>query len=550
MYVALDDSKRKLVVAMLRPGATEPEEREIPKDAPHIQRLFQRLKREGPVQACYEAGVSGYDLYRQITACGVTVPGIAPALTQRSPGQRIKTDRRDARKLVRLFRAGELTPIHVPDEAEEAARDLVRCREAVRRDVVRWRHRLLKLLDRHGRLWVVEKNWTQRHWTWLRVQHFELAALQRAFEATVFALEQALARQAELDKEGEALAATAPYRDPVGWLRCFRGVGTLSAMVLLAEIVDLALPPAPGTHGLPGAGPQRVLLRRDPPAGCADESRQYARAPGPGRGRLALSAPPAGRPRAGEPAPGGGRGGRRAGVAGATAIASSLPPSRRPRQTPAGRRGRDRPRAGGLSVGGHDQTGNAPASRINRARARARREGLDFLKGVGVGAMWTRLESPRVCYATPGLPIGTTRASRRRQLPTNQCHAALPSPVIRVYQPDSSSTPSHRQPAADALGKSSAPSREFHGCRCRSRDRPRPDKPLDGRSFHISRAAQAGQNATSGLKAARPPRQRIEPERDEDYEDHPTRCLDQPTSHVLSCRSSNSVEIVADQISG
>src|SRR5215470_9616724 len=129
IYVALDDSKRKLVVAMLRPGATESEEREIPKDAPHIQRLFQRLKREGPVQACYEAGVSGYDLYRQITAGGVTCQVIAPALTPRRPGQRIKTDRRDARKLVRLFRAGELTPIHVPDEAEEAARDLVRCRE-------------------------------------------------------------------------------------------------------------------------------------------------------------------------------------------------------------------------------------------------------------------------------------------------------------------------------------------------------------------------------------------------------------------------------------
>src|SRR5215831_19873133 len=101
--------------------------------------------------------------------------------------------------------------------------------------------------------------------------------------------------------------------------------------------------------------------------------------------------------------------------------------------------------------------------------------------------MRTRLESPSVCYATPGLPIGTTRASRRRQLPTNQCHAALPSPVIRVYQPDSSSKPSHRQPDADALGKSSVPSREFHGCRGRSRDRRRPNKLLDGRSFHISR---------------------------------------------------------------
>jgi transposase len=86
-------------------------------------------------------------------------------LTPRRPGQRIKTDRRDAVKLLRLFRAGELTAIHVPDEAEEAGRDLTRCREDVRRDVLRWRHRLLKFLDRHGRLYVTGKNWSQRHWT-------------------------------------------------------------------------------------------------------------------------------------------------------------------------------------------------------------------------------------------------------------------------------------------------------------------------------------------------------------------------------------------------
>jgi transposase len=236
-YVALDDSKRKVVVAILRPGQTQPEQREMPKEPQLIRRLFQRLKREGPVEACYEAGVSGYDLHRQITACGVSCAVIAPALTPRRAGQRIKTDRRDAAKLVRLFRAGELTAIHVPDEAEEAVRDLLRCREAVRRDVLRWRHRLLKFLDRHGHLYVTGKNWSQRHWAWIRAQHFDLPALQRTFEATLFALEQTLAHQAELDKEIEALAQQAPYAEPVGWLRCFRGIDTLSAMILVAEIV-------------------------------------------------------------------------------------------------------------------------------------------------------------------------------------------------------------------------------------------------------------------------------------------------------------------------
>jgi transposase len=237
-YVALDDSKRKIVAAILQPNEGPAELRELPNDAYYIRRLFERLKREGPVVACYEAGVSGYDLYRQIVALGVACQVIAPALTPRRPGQRIKTDRRDAAKLGHLLRAGELTAIHVPAEADEAGRDLVRCRDDMRRDVLRWRHRVLKLLTRHGRSYLAGQNWSRGHWSWLRSQHFELPPLQRAFEATLFALEQALARQAELDKEIEALAQTAPYREPVGWLRCFRGIDTLSAMILLAEIVD------------------------------------------------------------------------------------------------------------------------------------------------------------------------------------------------------------------------------------------------------------------------------------------------------------------------
>ena len=263
-YVALDDSNRKIVVGILRSGDTQPELREIANDPRQIRRRFERLKREGPVAACYEAGVSGYDLHRQLIALGVAGAVIAPALTPRRPGQRIKTDRRDAAKLVRLFRAGELTAIHVLDESEEAVRDLVRCRDDIRRDVLRWRHRVLKLLARHGRACLTGKNWSRAHWQWIREQRFDLPPLQRAFEATLFALEQARARQAELDKELEAVAATASYREPVG--------------------------------------------------------------------------------------------GRRPGVAGPAALASPLPPSRRPRQANAGGRGGGRARTGGVHLGRHDST--------------------------------------------------------------------------------------------------------------------------------------------------------------------------------------------------
>jgi transposase len=178
-------------------------------------------------------------------ALGVPCSVIAPALTPRRPGQRVKTDRRDAAKLVRLVRAGELTAIHVLDEREEALRDLVRCRDDLRRDVLRWRHRVLKLLARHGCTYLAGRNWSRAHWRWIREQHFDLSPLQRAFEATLFALEQALARQAELDTELATVATTAPYREPVAALRCFRGIDTLSAIILVAEIVDFQRFPRP-----------------------------------------------------------------------------------------------------------------------------------------------------------------------------------------------------------------------------------------------------------------------------------------------------------------
>ena len=245
IFVAIDDSKRTLVLGILRPGADAPEMRSIPNEPRHVRRLFDRVKREGPVRVCYEAGPSGYDLYRQLTTLGVACQVMAPALTPRKPGDRIKTDRRDAVKLVRLFRAGELTAITVPDEAGEAARDRLRCREDVQEDLLRWRHRLGKFLARHGRVYREGRNWTQRHWTWIRSQQFTLPTLQRTLGEYRCAVEQLLARVADLTREIAALAETAPYRERVGWLRCFRGIDTLAAMTLLAELGDVHRFPHP-----------------------------------------------------------------------------------------------------------------------------------------------------------------------------------------------------------------------------------------------------------------------------------------------------------------
>jgi transposase len=160
IFVAIDDSKRTLVIGVLRPGSQEPEVHAIPNEPRHLRRHLERLRRDGDVQVCDEAGPSGYDLYRQCTALGVPCQVMAPSLTPRKPGDRIKTDRREVGKLVRLFRSGDLTPIAIPDEASEAGRDLLRCREDVQKELLRWRHRLGKFLARHGRIYRDGRSWT------------------------------------------------------------------------------------------------------------------------------------------------------------------------------------------------------------------------------------------------------------------------------------------------------------------------------------------------------------------------------------------------------
>ena len=150
-FVGLDVHAATIAVAVAEPDGEVRAVGTIPNEPEAVRRLVKKLGPAEHLRACYEAGPCGYVLYWQLTALGVACDVIAPALTPRRPGQRIKTDRRDAAKLVRFFRAGELTAIHVPAEAEEAGRDLIRCRDDIRRDVLRWRHRTLKLLTRHGR---------------------------------------------------------------------------------------------------------------------------------------------------------------------------------------------------------------------------------------------------------------------------------------------------------------------------------------------------------------------------------------------------------------
>lgn len=200
-----------------------------------IEKLVKRLTAKGAVEFVYEAGPCGYEIQRQIAKLGHRCVVIAPGLIPQRPGDRVKTDRRDAEKLARLWRAGELTAISIPTEEEEAARDLVRVREDALHDRLRHRHRLGKFLLRQGRVYRETKAWGVGHGAWLKAQKFENPILRQTFEAYLRAREEVDERLAVLDHQIQDLAGTAAYKTEVAYLRCLKGIDTLSAVTILVE---------------------------------------------------------------------------------------------------------------------------------------------------------------------------------------------------------------------------------------------------------------------------------------------------------------------------
>jgi transposase len=237
-FVGMDVSKGSIQVAVMYTDREGFVEWEVVHEAAAIRRMVRKVQREagGPVMFCYEAGPCGYVLQRRIKALGPDCIVVAPSLIPVKPGERIKTDRRDARKLAELLRAGLLTEVHPPTVQEEAVRDLVRCREDVLEDLGRCRHRLSKMLLRRGYLWRTGRNWTIAHRRWMRALVWDHEADRVVFEDYLLALEQAESRLLNLEKELEAAAQTEPYRFGVGVLGCYRGVATVTAMTILTEL--------------------------------------------------------------------------------------------------------------------------------------------------------------------------------------------------------------------------------------------------------------------------------------------------------------------------
>jgi len=239
-YVGMDVHKKDIFVALLAPGTEEPIEWTLRNEPRAVRRLARRLHREatGALKCVYEAGPCGYTLQRQLLGLNVPTDIVAPSLIPIKPGERIKTNRRDARKLVFAARAQMLTMVRPPTESEEAVRDLCRCREDAREDLTRARHRLSKMLMRRGFVYRVGRNWTQRHRQWLRSLQFEDLATRIVFEDYFTVVEQGEERVRALEGRLEEIAQEEPYCERVGWLRCFRGIDTVTAMTILAELHD------------------------------------------------------------------------------------------------------------------------------------------------------------------------------------------------------------------------------------------------------------------------------------------------------------------------
>lgn len=190
----------------------------------------------GPVKACYEAGPTGFGLYRAATAAGIAMQVIAPSKTPRGSGDRVKTDRKDAELLARLLLAGSLTRVVVSPPEVEAAREMTRAHDACRRDLMDARHRVSKMLLRHGRVYPKPTTWTQEHRRWIAAQRFDEPISDLVYADLVAATDGLTARKAAIALKLSDVATDERWWPTVARLRSFRGIDTLTALSLHLEL--------------------------------------------------------------------------------------------------------------------------------------------------------------------------------------------------------------------------------------------------------------------------------------------------------------------------
>ena len=255
-FVGLDVHKNSITSAVLAPEQETPVVDRFFPDEPSITRFVKGLGDRRKLAVCYEAGPTGYALARLLQRTGVACEVIAPSLIPMAAGARVKTDRRDACRLAQLYRAGQLTPVRIPTEAEEAIRDLCRARTDLVIDRTRARHRLIKFLLRHNVVFRDGSHWTLRHEAWLAKVRFEDEALNRTYAHYRSVLSALDAERAAVESDLKCYLGDGPFAEAVARLGCYRGVTELGALALAAEVGDwVRFPRAASFMGFCGLTP-------------------------------------------------------------------------------------------------------------------------------------------------------------------------------------------------------------------------------------------------------------------------------------------------------
>lgn len=242
VFVGLDVAKVRHAVAVADSGR-QGEVRylgEIDADPASVRRMVARLeKRHRRLHFCYEAGPTGYGLYRQLIAMGHLCTVVAPSLIPKRPGDRVKTNRRDALQLAKLLRADELTAVWVPDEAHEAVRELIRSREAAVDDLRRKRQSISSMMLRYGRTYPGKKTWGPRHQQWLQAQKFSHPGQQLVLQEMILAARHALERLQRIDAAIVEFLPSWSLAPVVDALQALRGVRLVTAATIMVEVGDL-----------------------------------------------------------------------------------------------------------------------------------------------------------------------------------------------------------------------------------------------------------------------------------------------------------------------
>ncbi|MEA1938688.1 MAG: IS110 family transposase [Pseudomonadota bacterium] len=241
LYIGLDVHKETIAIATAAEGRQPAKEfKTIPSDYTRLLKAVRLLTpKGGSAVVCYEAGPTGYGLYRRLHEAGIDCRVVAPSLVPTKAGNRVKTDRRDAVRLAHYLRSGDLTDVYVPDEADEALRDLERARDGAKRAERTARHQLGKFLLRYDRRFDETKNWTVRHMAWVRRQKFEHEAQQRVLTDYIKTVEDAGERVDRLTNDIEELVESSALAPLIKALQAFRGISLVSSATIACEVGDL-----------------------------------------------------------------------------------------------------------------------------------------------------------------------------------------------------------------------------------------------------------------------------------------------------------------------